>query len=141
DYQLSRQHNNSSQINKKNIFCLPRSSQITIPIPRKDKRAFLTKSGLAVKVQISHTMTSEQIKKIVQDKFGSFFDQPFQYTFLSTTGTTKSKRLHRAKDIYPNFVANGRDLNGIATRDNIYMMSLCELKGGAFSVIFGGPKE
>lgn len=71
------------RVNKeKDIFCLPFTTGKTIPIPRKEKRSLLAQTGLNAKVSFSMETTQEEIAKILQEKFGKYFEEPFEYTFL-----------------------------------------------------------
>lgn len=67
---------------EKDIFCLPFTTGKTIPIPRKEKRSLLAQTGLNAKVSFSMETTQEEIAKILQYKFGKYFEEPFEYTFL-----------------------------------------------------------
>lgn len=67
---------------EKDIFCLPFSTGKTIPIPRKEKRSLLAHTGLIAKVSFSMRTTTEEIANMLQDKFGKYFEKPFEYTFL-----------------------------------------------------------
>lgn len=71
-----------SDLREKEMFCLPYSSEETIPIPRRDKRTYLEQTGLACRVSFSQETSHEEIEHMVRKKFAKYFDSPFQYTFL-----------------------------------------------------------
>ena len=79
---VPRKKHTSLNLKEKDIICLPYNPSKAIPIPRKDKRAFLTKKGLVAKLSINHETTATEVDKIIKEKFSQFFEEPFQYIFL-----------------------------------------------------------
>lgn len=136
----------------RDILCLPSSwcTRPRIPIPRNDRRSFLTENGLLGKIEFSSAMSSKDMILEISRVFGSkvgltkteIEDEGKRFNFLFLQRSGVGSRTLCKPSVAESFEWNGKHVASLAKSGSlIYIQALdalTSLQVGSITVIYAG---